>query len=584
MNYARSAVDGTNEVCPEIKQSCERFLRDLEDDRWDFSPKDAEFVICLIEGTLCHQQGEQLNGLPLRGTPFIMIDYHYFIVYNLLGFYLKGTIERRFKEAFIMIPRKNIKTTFAASLAWALGILNRRSCSKIYIVGAALKQTLESFNFLKYNVDRLDPNHEDFRVIDNNNEHSLSCDLGDGAMYINALASNPDKQDSFNCNIVIADELHAYKTPKQYNILKEATKAYTNKLVIGITTAGDNKISFCYRRMEYCKKILDGTVKAESEFVFIAKAPEDERGNVDYTNPAVHKMANPAYGFSIRPADIMNDSLQAQNDPQQRKDFLAKSLNVYTSAIRSYFDIKTFQNSDSKYNFTVEEAIKLVSHWYGGSDLSKLHDLTAGVLCGEIKNYYTDNDGNSHDILLIYPHCWFPVTAAAQKADEDDIPLFGWRDDGWLTMSNQETVNHNEIVNWFKAQRDDKKFIIDQVGHDRKFCRDYYLGMKGAKFDIIDQPQNYWKKSEGFRYIEKKARDGDIYYFHCDAYEYCVSNVAAVELTDDMIKYEKVMEQHRIDVFDASVFAVIRMLERREESNDIQKRKEKVNKWFGKKG
>lgn len=47
-------------------------------------------------------------------------------------------------------------------------------------------------------------------------------------------------------------------------------------------------------------------------------------GSIDYTDPAIHEMANPAYGVSIRPAEILNDSLQAQNDPQQRKDFLLK--------------------------------------------------------------------------------------------------------------------------------------------------------------------------------------------------------------------------------------------------------------------
>ena len=61
-------------------------------------------------------------------------------------------------------------------------------------------------------------------------ERSISGDIGDGFVSINALAANPDKQDSFNCNIVIADEAHTYKSPKQYQILKDATKAYTNKL------------------------------------------------------------------------------------------------------------------------------------------------------------------------------------------------------------------------------------------------------------------------------------------------------------------------------------------------------------------
>lgn len=98
-------------------------------------------------------------------------------------------------------------------------------------------------------------------------------------------------------------------------------KAYTNKLMIGITTAGDDVNSFCYRRMDYGIKVVNGTIKDDSLFVFISRADVDENGNVDYTNPIQHQKANPSYGVTIRPEDIMRDALQAQNDPQQRKDF-----------------------------------------------------------------------------------------------------------------------------------------------------------------------------------------------------------------------------------------------------------------------
>lgn len=569
-----------------MRLGCRRFLDDLESPKYDFRPALAEFCIELMTGLFTFSQGERMDGTPLRGVPFELMPWHLYCTYAICGFYWAGTDLRRFTEADIFAPRKTVKTTWAEALQTCLALWYRKSGSKAKTVAGSLKQGMEGFDWLVYNFGELglieDGNPEGkLQLLNSSLGHSIKGEIWGGSISLETLAFKPELFDAFNANLVHLDELELYKDSRPYTRLKDGMKAYSNKLILCTFTAGDDGTGFAAQHHDYMAKILRGTITgpaADKTFVFMSEAERDIDGAVDYTNPAIHRMANPAYGITIRPDDMLAAALAAKENPSLRKEFFTRSLNLFVNSYKAWFNVDEFRRSDARYNWTLPELARLCKSWFGGADLSKLHDLTAAAIVGEIPaaKAATAEWAPPEDVLIIIPHCWFPITAAAEKANQDNIPLFGWQEDGWLDMPNEASMDPTEPVKQFKQWRDVDGFKIKKVGHDRKFARKYYSAMKAAGFTVVDQPQLYVQKSEGFRYIEHKAKIGCLYYMHAEPYEYCVSNVRAQEKVDDAVQYEKLSPTSRIDIFDASVFATVRMLI---DADKIAA----SDRWFGKK-
>ncbi|CJM29556.1 bacteriophage terminase [Streptococcus pneumoniae] len=564
--YAQHVLTHREEHCEENILAAERFFRDLENPTFEMDEDMVDFVIHFIENVIVHQQGDDMFAVSIRNKPLLLQPWQHFVVVNLFGFYYKGTNERRFKEALIMLARKNGKTSFTAAIALAYQILDTDSGSKCYIVANSVKQAMEAFGFLRFNVERW--NDKNIRIKDNNQEHSITANFGDeGSFFIQALANDESRLDSFNGNVIILDEAHTMRNSKKHGLMKKTMSAYRNSMLFVISTAGDIPTGFLANRLKYCQKVLKQLVTDDSFFIFICKANQSADGDVvNYLDENILKMANPSWGVTVSLKALKEEAEQAMNDPQTRNEFFNKTLNIFTNSMNAYFNPDEFIASDSCYDWSLEELARLPIRWYGGADLSRLHDLTAAALYG----VYHDGE---KDVDICITHAFFPRINAQKKANDDGIPLFGWQSDGWLTMSNTPTVLYDDIVKWFIKMRE-KGFKIAAVGMDRKFGREFLTKMKQARFKMIDQPQLFYLKSEGFRRIEFKVKNKEFYYLHSDAYEYCVSNVRAIEKVDDAVQYEKLDGDGgtaRIDLFDASVFSCIQALANLGKGGDVMR-------------
>lgn len=112
VKYADDVLNEKIIIGKEAVLACKRFKDNLKRKDIELRSFDPDLVIGIIEKTMVHKQGESIDGTPLMGKPVELLPWQIFVIYNLVGWFYKGTNERVVKEAFIMTGRKNGKTSF----------------------------------------------------------------------------------------------------------------------------------------------------------------------------------------------------------------------------------------------------------------------------------------------------------------------------------------------------------------------------------------------------------------------------------------------------------------------------------------
>ena len=141
-----------------------------------------------------------------------------------------------------------------------------------------------------------------------------------------------------------------------------------------------------------------------------------------------------------------------------------------------------------------------------------------------------------------------------------------------MTLTNSELVDYEEVVKWLKEIRG-KGFKIKAVAFDKYNSRDFVRSMEDKNLKWTEAGQQFWKKSEAFREIERKIKAKEFTYLTIKAFEYCISNVKATEDAEERMRFEKVGDNFRIDLFDATVVAVKQAIIARDKSK-------KIDTWF----
>jgi phage terminase large subunit-like protein len=258
--YARDVDSGRIPAGKYHRLACQRHLRDRQREgtpafpyRFDMAKAQrfASFV-----GLLKHYKGEW------AGTPIQLQPWQLFILGSLFGWVHAETGLRRFRSTYFEMPRKNGKSTIAATAALYLAFFDGEPGAEGYTVATKRDQAKIVFADAKKMVESSGLKSRIGVRVANLHRTDTSCKL-------EPLGADHDSTDGLNPHLVVIDEWHAYKDRGLIDVMETATGARRQPVIFGITTAGNDPVSPCGDQHDYACKVLDGVLVDESLLTFV---------------------------------------------------------------------------------------------------------------------------------------------------------------------------------------------------------------------------------------------------------------------------------------------------------------------------
>lgn len=353
--YISDVLTGKILACKHVKNACKRFNLDRERADLVFSESHYEHCVKVIEH-LKHTQGEK------EGQNFILEPWQHFIVANIFGFY-KSNGKRRYTRAYVELPRKNGKSTFAAAIMLYGLLFDGEKGAQVYSAATKLKQAAivyeEAYRMVMGNRQLFGNNCKAYNSI---NHRYIKSDNN----FFSPLEWNPKTMDGLNTHFCCVDEYHAHTTDEMYNVMRNSMGARENPLLFTITTAGFNKESPCYKHRKYCTKVLDGSISDDSLFAIIYTLDEND----NWQDPKNWQKANPNWGISVNPRILEEGLSEAKEMPHKEVEFKTKLLNVWTDSASTWISDELWNSCGTDENLAIGEC-------FGGLDLATVSDFCA---------------------------------------------------------------------------------------------------------------------------------------------------------------------------------------------------------------
>lgn len=379
--------------------------------------KEADKAESFFEEFLVHVKGEWASH------PFELEDWQRDFIRNLFGWKRKdGT--RKYRWAYLEIPRKNGKSTLCAGIALYLLLADGEEGAEIYSAAADRGQAHIVFDMAKQMVQR---NAKLSRIL---KPYRTSIAFPKTASRYESLSSDAFTKLGFNAHGVIFDEIAIQPNRELYDALRTSMGARRQPLFVMLTTAGvADKTSIGWELADYARKVADGSLKDDSFYAVIYSADSE----ADWTDEKLWEKVNPNYGVSIKPDFIRQECETAKASPASQNTFRRFYLNQWVEQEDRYIDMSVYDEC------AVEVDQEALEHerCFAGLDISSTTDLSSLVLL-----FPPEEKGQLWEVL---PYFWIPGESIHKRVERDRVPYDAWVRDGDMEATNGNVVDQDHI-------------------------------------------------------------------------------------------------------------------------------------------
>lgn len=469
--FAREAVKTKRPIARLVKAAAERHLRDLKRKDVFFDTAAAEWAVNFF-AHLRHSKG------PKAGEAFTLEPWQHFIVGSLFGWKTAKGGPRRFRTAYVEVPRKNGKSTLSAGIALLLAFFDQEAGAEVYCAATKRDQARIVFEEAQRMRDK-SPALKKRIGSYVGNLHVTST-----AQKLEPLGADADSMDGLNIHGAIVDELHAHKTRAMVDVLETATGARTQPLIFYITTAGYDRHSVCWERHAYTERVLEGTLQDDQTFGFVASADEGD----DYRDPKTWAKANPNLGVSVNVDDLERKARRASEIPAEQNAFRRLHLNQWTEQETRWLDMRAWNDCAGPVGWKeLREELRGEECWLG-MDLASTLDVTAVVAWFPSR-------------CVLVPWFWIPEEGMRARVERDRVPYDLWRDEGAIFVTEGEVTDQDEVER-FIMQTLATTYQVREIAFDPWNATQLSVKLSAAGAQTVSMGQTIAMMAEAVKHME----------------------------------------------------------------------------------